>query len=293
MAVYKYKYRQPMLVGQNLNDAEGYVLKLHEWYLDESKRKEENEFNVTFYYRRKTGQSNLHSTTTVKDNKLRFVVNYWDKLFYSQDGLTSITVVPDEMSRLFNFGEMGFNLLRSYELFLINECENSGKNHVAFLEPFFIMDDKKNELKSIPDEDAEGYITAAIRKFKDNKAFIMIPFYERAHWILVVIVPEYRSVWYLNSKRDFNTSATMFDLIARAYKNVAGIKLTRINKKCHLQTGNEECGFYVCYHMRLLSELQRQEAIIDDVPLTKHRMDTVRAGICQMIYDAANVKAKK
>ncbi|PUZ45798.1 hypothetical protein GQ55_8G253700 [Panicum hallii var. hallii] len=289
MAVYKYKYRQPMLVGQNLNDAGGYVLKLHEWYLDESKRKEENEFNVTFYYRRKTGQSNLHSTTTVKDNKLRFVVNYWDKLFYSQDSLTSITVVPDEMSRLFNFGEMGFNLLRSYELFLINECENSGKNHVAFLEPFFIMDDKKNELKSIPDEDAEGYITAAIRKFKDNKAFIMIPFYERAHWILVVIVPEYRSVWYLNSKRDFNTSTTMFDLIARAYKNVAGIKLTRINKK----TGNEECGFYVCYHMRLLSELQRQEAIIDDVPLTKHRMDTVRAGICQMIYDAANVKAKK
>jgi hypothetical protein len=77
------------------------------------------------------------------------------------------------------------------------------------------MDGKKNELKSIPDEDAEGYITAAIRKFKDNKAFIMIPFYERAHWILIVIVPEYRFVWYLNSKRDFNTSATMFDLIAR------------------------------------------------------------------------------
>jgi hypothetical protein len=116
MAVYKYKYRQPMLVGQNLNDAEGYVLKLHEWYLDESKRKEENEFNVTFYYRRKTDQSNLHSTTIVKDNKLRFVVNSWEKLFYSQDGLTSITVVPDEISRLFNFGEMGFNLLRSYEL---------------------------------------------------------------------------------------------------------------------------------------------------------------------------------
>ena len=108
----EHKYGQPMVAGQNLNDAaeDYYVLKLGEW-------KKKNKLPaVTIYYR--STEYNLHSETYIdEENKVHFVVNYWGECFFSHPaGHKYITVVPRAMSRLLDFGEMDMNLLRCYEL---------------------------------------------------------------------------------------------------------------------------------------------------------------------------------
>ena len=73
----EHKYGQPMVVGQNLNDAaeDYYVLKLGEW-------KKKNKLPaVTIYYR--STEYNLHSETYIdEENKVHFVVNYWGECFF-------------------------------------------------------------------------------------------------------------------------------------------------------------------------------------------------------------------
>ena len=73
----EHKYGQPMVAGQNLNDAaeDYYVLKLGEW-------KKKNKLPaVTIYYR--STEYNLHSETYIdEENKVHFVVNYWGECFF-------------------------------------------------------------------------------------------------------------------------------------------------------------------------------------------------------------------
>lgn len=108
------KHRELELVGKNLNDAEGSVLKLHKWYLKESERMG-YQFAITFYYRDKT-ESTLEPTTIYKKSNLLFVFEYWEELFFSVPGTKTIIVLPGELSRLFNFKEMDVNLMKCYEL---------------------------------------------------------------------------------------------------------------------------------------------------------------------------------
>ena len=74
----EHKYGQPMVVGQNLNDAaeDYYVLKLGELM-----KKNKDFPAVTIYYR--STEYNLHSETCIDgENKVHFVVNYWGECFF-------------------------------------------------------------------------------------------------------------------------------------------------------------------------------------------------------------------
>lgn len=107
------------------------------------------------------------------------------------------------------------NITCDYSLcyrFLTYRCEACVKNHLAFLEPVSIT--PSDMITSTPEE-AEAYIKKALKKFKNNKTFIVIPFYERKHWILIVILPQFAEVWYLNSVSTFTTSEEMRELIGR------------------------------------------------------------------------------
>lgn len=110
------KHRELELVGKNLNDAEGSVLKLHKWYLKESERMG-YQFAITFYYRDKTESTLERTTTTIyKRKNLHFVFEYWEELFFSVPGTKTIIVLHGELSRLFDFKEMDVNLMKCYEL---------------------------------------------------------------------------------------------------------------------------------------------------------------------------------
>ncbi|PUZ45799.1 hypothetical protein GQ55_8G253800 [Panicum hallii var. hallii] len=256
-----FEFGKPMLDDRALEDAGICARTLHKWYLTMcSKGKKENQLSMTFT----------------------------DKaLLRTGDGTNNNALAVKDLFDLFKFLPMDIALVKFYELYLCRKNQASPPKDFAFLDPAGVSTGSKLEAK-----DKVRYISNALKDMTgNNKKYLMIPFNEENHWILIVIVPTYNAALYLDSlgsrRRTHNGTSQLiksaYDQYLKEtvdYRPPSGLELEqKYNFECHKHSSTDLCGFYVCHHMRLIVEKLKGDPADLKLPsrqLTKHELSCVR-----------------
>ncbi|KAL7584435.1 uncharacterized protein LOC128125919 isoform X1 [Lactuca sativa] len=91
--------------------------------------------------------------------------------------------------------------------------------------------------------------------FHEEKQFFLAPYWERRHWMLIVICPHQYKSYILDSARQTKTLKD-YTIVEHVNKAVTRFKKTKTNKsrlcpmtwifpKCNQQLSDWECGYYV------------------------------------------------
>ncbi|XP_057247063.1 uncharacterized protein LOC130589646 [Beta vulgaris subsp. vulgaris] len=99
-----------------------------------------------------------------------------------------------------------------------------------------------------------NYMQRTLRANRNMK-YIMLPYIENQHWILLVLSLYKRTVYVFDSLRRSDRSLAIKEPLHTAYTSfllLEGIKATKlswVSMKCAQQTGGDECGYFVMKYM--------------------------------------------
>ncbi|XP_057246746.1 uncharacterized protein LOC130589492 [Beta vulgaris subsp. vulgaris] len=135
--------------------------------------------------------------------------------------------------------------------FLSDESERTGDSNIGFMCPSMISE---TMLRHEPDA-AINYMQRTLRTNRNMK-FIMLPYIESQHWILLVLSLHKKTVYVFDSLRRSDRSLAIKEPLHTAYTSFLllegmkkATKLSWISMKCAQQTGGDECGYFVMKNM--------------------------------------------
>ncbi|KAL6654028.1 hypothetical protein ACP70R_007493 [Stipagrostis hirtigluma subsp. patula] len=223
----KFKFGQPMMRASELQMAGACTVELHNYYV-----------------------------TRCREKKSSFTVFFQRKHFLTKDDYFIVTFAS--LYGLFNIDRLDMSLLRCFTLYMILETKKKSQP-VGFLDPQVLS------LSSIEDQRdyAKSYVARQLSHYAASKEceYVMVPYNDAEHWILVLICLKRNLVLYLDSaiseNRDFSILTGLLDEAFETFIAIGPQKKRQGNPKlrhetkfpCHQQPSSNVCGFYVAHHM--------------------------------------------
>ncbi|XP_057249089.1 uncharacterized protein LOC130590623 [Beta vulgaris subsp. vulgaris] len=142
-------------------------------------------------------------------------------------------------------------------MYLSDDNEVNGDSNIGFICPSMILE---TMLRHEPDV-AINYMQRTM-KVNREMTYIMLPYIEKQHWILLVLSLSKKKTVYVfdDSLKRSDRSLTIKEPMHTAYTSflrLEGIKkatkLSWISMKCAQQTGGDECGYFVMKYMLLIA----------------------------------------
>ncbi|XP_031122760.1 uncharacterized protein LOC116025605 [Ipomoea triloba] len=161
-----------------------------------------------------------------------------------------IFVMIEDIEDLFTMNWLDVSIIQVFIRYLYQLCKKSKVSSIGFMCPTQIS--KANVDMNL--EAVIAYLRNTISELQD-KTFILAPYHQVNHWLLLVICTSSRMVYVLDPMqcdRDLEIKSVL-NMVFRTFTNQRGARARcRVdwkNIKCPCQPGNSECGYYVMRYM--------------------------------------------
>ncbi|XP_010669947.2 uncharacterized protein LOC104887063 [Beta vulgaris subsp. vulgaris] len=149
---------------------------------------------------------------------------------------------------------LNVSILQVFMMYLSDDNEVNGDSNIGFMCPSMISE---TMLRHEPDV-AINYMQRTM-KVNREMTYIMLPYIEKQHWILLVLSLSKKTVYVFDSLKRSDRSLAIKEPMHTAYTSfmrLEGIKkatkLSWISMKCAQQTEGDECGYFVMKYMYLI-----------------------------------------
>ncbi|TVU41471.1 hypothetical protein EJB05_14992, partial [Eragrostis curvula] len=264
----KFKYGQALLSTTELEKAGPYCTSLHTYYMNGCKEKKKQ---FVVFIR----PNHLH-----RRDEAPFIVDYAD------------------LYDLFNIDALDVSIARVFTLYMQQEIK---KNNwpVTVLDPQMLVL-VLSVIKDDKDGEVDTYMARAISQSSKTKEFLMFPCNTGGHWIAVIVIPKWKTVYYMDSifeqEYDIKILTDMLDWAWALYiastdakrKKEQGNGLTHVTKfPCHQQQGDNACGFYAGHHMLVIAGSKNirkpEDIVLSTGPLDDWALAGLRESLAKFI----------
>ncbi|KAK9725436.1 hypothetical protein RND81_05G143100 [Saponaria officinalis] len=183
---------------------------------------------------------------------------------YSRD--IDVPIVVEDIIQMFELKWLNISIIQVWGRYISEVGVSLGVDNVGYLCP---------ERLSSVETDTLGtseYITDALVSLQGKK-FILGPYFESEHWMLIVICPERNEVYFMDPKKRCQTRSIKLkmplNVAFRCYCQKGGkhdfkkgSSLTWPKTLCPQQPGGDECAYYV---LKLMYEIVLSHTMKDEL----------------------------
>ncbi|XP_019156961.1 PREDICTED: uncharacterized protein LOC109153561 [Ipomoea nil] len=171
-----------------------------------------------------------------------------DQTIFHHRNVSNIYVMMEDIQDLLMMNWLDVSIIQVFILFLNRLCNESGVTSIGFACPTQISEDMVN-LNSAA---VTTYLIHVMDQHK-NKQFILAPYHQEHHWLLLVICVCSRNVYVFDPKA-CNRTIEVKPCVNIAFRslrtNGRGPRTGNWKQcKCPQQPGGVECGYYVLRYM--------------------------------------------
>ncbi|KAG0520251.1 hypothetical protein BDA96_08G057800, partial [Sorghum bicolor] len=178
------------------------------------------------------------------------------QFWHTEKSANDLVVGFNDLYDLFNLDALDMGLLRCFSLCMVQKVKDDGLP-VGIMDPqMFLKSYIRANESSVLD-----YVKGVLNHFaKFSNSLIMFPHNTGDHWLLVVIIPKWNKVLYLDSDRSKQRDHGLLKSVINKAFGLSNYKKKAANKgalshatkfACHRQPNDNTCGFYTAHHMTL------------------------------------------
>lgn len=103
-----------------------------------------------------------------------------EEVFGYKNEEVGINVYPDDIKDLLTMEWLNISIIQVWEMYLFDLCEEFGITFIGFMCPTQLSSDKKNYNITL------AYVQASLKRLMGKK-YILAPYIQSQHWILLII----------------------------------------------------------------------------------------------------------
>ncbi|XP_019156999.1 PREDICTED: uncharacterized protein LOC109153604 [Ipomoea nil] len=171
-----------------------------------------------------------------------------DQTIFHHRNVGYVYVMMEDIQDLLTMNWLGVSIIQVFILFLNRLCNEFGVTSIGFACPTQISKDMVN-LNGVA---VTSYLIHVMDQHK-NEQFILAPYHQEHHWLLLVICIRSRSVYVFDPKA-CNRTIEVKPCVNMAFRHIPtngrGTRMVNWKQcKCPQQSGGVECGYYVLRNM--------------------------------------------
>ncbi|XP_031122745.1 uncharacterized protein LOC116025601 isoform X10 [Ipomoea triloba] len=184
-----------------------------------------------------------------------------DANIFHHTNVERIFVVIKDIKDLFTMNWLDVSVIQVFIMYLYQLCKEFEVSSIGFMCPTQIAKDNVDRNSKV----VMAYLRNTMSKLQD-KTFILAPYHQVNHWLLLVICTSARMVYVLDPMqcdRDLEIKPVL-NMAFRTFTNQQGQRARWKNIKCPRQPGNSECGYYVMRYMYDICKKYFANTLLDE-----------------------------